>query len=474
VTTDLSKLRDRLPDKRWFGHKGSVIDEITVLDEAIIEDGPPALVIAIARVAFGDGTDALYQMPLLVHDDGAIDDADGDLERLRVLGDLMAHGSSIKGAHGVFQFGGPGLDPLSTPPGEVSIRLVDAEQSNTSIILDEAVILKLFRRLAVGPNPDLELNRLLTNEGFEHVPPQVGEVVYEGELDGDDISIDLGVAQQFVTDGVEGWQEALARLGSLYDEVDDEDAAEDRTFLTEERSGEFLHAIEQLGDATASLHVLLSREEIEQDLLPEPVDEQDFVTWADRLTIAYARLQRDLPDELGELDGTFKARLDTFRHITDGGLKTRVHGDFHLGQVLIASRGWMMLDFEGEPARPLTERREKQSPLRDVAGMLRSFSYAASAALMERAAPGSDEWARLEPWADAWEELARDRFLAAYLTRAHEGRFLPSERDGMLAMIDMFEIDKALYEVGYERSHRPDWLRIPLRGLNRALRGRRE
>jgi maltose alpha-D-glucosyltransferase/alpha-amylase len=358
-----------------------------------------------------------------------------------------------------------GLDPLAASPGTSSIRLVDAEQSNTSIVLDEHVIVKFFRRLAIGPNPDLELNRLLTNEGFAHVPPQVGEVVYEGEIDGVDVTIDLGVAQRFVGDGVEGWKETLVRLSGLYDEIDPEDAREDMSFLVEERTGEFLHSVEQLGDATASLHVLMSREEIEQDLLPEAVSPHDLSEWADRVSVAAEHLGEEGVQLKAEIGG----RLAAFRDIEDAGLKTRVHGDYHLGQVLMTPRGWMLLDFEGEPARPLEIRRAKQSPLRDVAGMLRSFGYAGSAALMDRADPGTAEWARLEPWADAWERLARDKFLGAYLTRAHEGRFLPGERADLSLMIEVFELDKALYEIEYERHNRPDWLRIPMRGLERLL-----
>lgn len=468
MITDVTSVLGWLQDARWFGHKGRTIERASLIDEAIVEDGPPALAIAIVRVHLDDGETALYQLPLLV-DTGTPADATGDLDRLRVFGDLMSHGSSLKGSCGVFQFGGPGLDPLAPAPGEQSIRLVGADQSNTSVVLDENVILKLFRRLAIGPNPDLELNRLLTNEGFEHVPAQVGEVVYEGEIDGEDVAIDLGIAQRFIADAVEGWQEALVRLNALYDEVDDEDTPEDRAFLVEERTGDFLRAIEQLGDVTASLHVLLSREEIEQDLLPEAVSRHDLSEWADRPAVALARLAKEMPTELETYEALAGSRLDTFREIEHAGLKTRVHGDFHLGQVLLGPRGWMILDFEGEPARPLEDRRVKQSPLRDVAGMLRSFSYAASAVLVERAEPGSPEWTRLEPWADAWEDLARERYLSAYLTRAHEGRFLPPERDQMLAMIDVFEIDKVLYEIAYEVSNRPSWVSIPLRGLARTL-----
>jgi maltose alpha-D-glucosyltransferase/alpha-amylase len=132
-------------------------------------------------------------------------------------------------------------------------------------------------------------------------------------------------------------------------------------------------------------------------------------------------------------------------------------------------RDWVLLDFEGEPARALEERRAKQSPLKDVAGMVRSFSYAATSALFERAQPDSDEWQGLEPWADAWEQLARERFIAAYISKSHEGRFLPADRDDIFAMLDFFEIDKALYELAYERSNRPDWVRIPLRGIARVI-----
>ncbi|MEA2508637.1 MAG: maltose alpha-D-glucosyltransferase / alpha-amylase, partial [Actinomycetota bacterium] len=155
--------------------------------------------------------------------------------------------------------------------------------------------------------------------------------------------------------------------------------------------------------------------------------------------------------------------------VTRAGFKTRVHGDYHLGQVLSSTRGWMIIDFEGEPARSLDERREKQSPLRDVAGMLRSLSYAASVSMIERTSFGTDEWNRLQPWADVWEDLARGRFLTAYLRRSHEGKFLPPNRSDLKAMLDAFEIDKALYEIGYERGNRPDWVKIPLHGLARIL-----
>ena len=210
---DVEQLRRDLPTRRWFGDKGRELARVEVLDSATIDDGPPALVIAIVAVRFADGGTHLYHVMLLVEPDGTCRDALEDLERLRVLGELMTQGEIIKGERGRFYFGGPGLDPRS-PPGERSIRLVGVEQSNSSVVFDEAVILKLFRRIESGPNPDLELNRLLTNDGFPNIPPHVGEIDYEGRLEDEDAEIDLGIAQQLVVDARGGWEETLEQLAS--------------------------------------------------------------------------------------------------------------------------------------------------------------------------------------------------------------------------------------------------------------------
>jgi maltose alpha-D-glucosyltransferase/alpha-amylase len=173
--------------------------------------------------------------------------------------------------------------------------------------------------------------------------------------------------------------------------------------------------------------------------------------------------------EIEEVAPEIESRIDLLEGLPDAGLKTRIHGDLHLGQVMRVPRGWLITDFEGEPARPLEERRAKHSPLKDTAGMVRSFAYAATAALFERGGPGEPEWTRLEPWARAWEEAARDRFLGAYLRTSHEGHFLPTDRDAINVLLHFFEIDKALYEIGYELSHRPEWVRVPVHGISRAL-----
>jgi trehalose synthase-fused probable maltokinase len=463
---DTAQLAGLLPQRRWFGAKGRPIANIEVLDEAVMSDGPPALVFAIVVVTFSDGGSHLYNLPLLIDEDGRTRDAFEDVDSLRLIGELMTQGETIKGNRGMFHFGGPGLDPRS-PPGRDSIRMVGTEQSNSSLVLDEAVIVKLFRRVESGANPELELNRLLTNEGFESIPAHVGEILYEGETD--ETEIDLAIAQQLIVDAVDGWSETLAHVRRLYDAADEKAGDADVAEATEERAGVILGELEKLGDVTASLHSLLAHEELDPAVVAEPIDGSDLKAWAQATAAALQRQLERGTDELARYVDAIELRLVEVTALADAGRKTRVHGDYHLGQVLLGPRGWVILDFEGEPARSLEERRAKQSPLRDVAGMLRSFSYAASAALFERAAPGSSEWERLQPWADAWEDLARQRFLAAYLRTSHEGQFLPAERDTLAVLLDVFEIDKALYEIDYERSHRPDWVNIPLRGVAKSL-----
>ena len=468
IHIDLDQIRDRLPEQRWFGGKGRELSALSLLDAGIVEDGPPALVLAIVTATYGDGVEELYHLPLLVEEDGASRDAFEEPGRLMVLGELMAHGSSIKGDHGVFQFGGPSLDP-SNPPGAGSARALGAEQSNTSLVLDESVIVKTFRRVAVGSNPELELTRLLTTEGFMNIPAHVGEVIYEFEGDEGTARIDLGVAQNFVPGAVEGWELALAKLAELYEAVDEADANEDIPFLIEERAADLLRAAEELGEATAGLHVTLGRDQTDPELAPQAVDEVDLSEWAASASALLSGLaKRDLV-ELRPLVAGIEERIARIKTVEEPGHKTRVHGDYHLGQVIRSARGWLILDFEGEPARSLEERRAKQSPLKDVAGMLRSFGYAAAASLNARVGGNGGERKRLEPWALAWENLARDRFLHGYLTRSHEGNFLPADRTSLLAVLDFFEIDKALYELGYELNHRPDWIPIPLRGIRQVI-----
>lgn len=469
---DAEQLKRSLPEQRWYSGRERTLSSVSVIDQAVIEDGGAPLVTAMVEAEFEDGGQDRYNLLVVLHEDGSIRDAFDEVERLRALGLAMAQHMTLRGSRGVFHFAGPGLDPASAL-GYKSIRAVESEQSNSSVILDDEVIVKSFRRPGSGPNPDLQLNRYLTSEGFEHVPPQVGEMAYRfGVPDSGneaDPTIDLAIAQQWI-DGTDGWQVVSKQLQRLYDEAEPGGAGE-LPHQVVQRSGRILDQLEELGDVTAALHVALSREEADTEFAPRVVRRSDLQGWADAVDAAFGALSEGGVDELSERRPAMEALLKRFRDLADAGYMTRVHGDYHLGQVMLADRGWMIIDFEGEPLRPLEARRLKQSPLRDVAGMLRSFNYAVCSALFERAEPDSDAWRALQPWADAWERAARDRFLKAYFRKSHEGRFLAPDRDALNSMLYVFELDKALYEVRYELSHRPEWVRIPLRGIEGLLVG---
>ncbi|MQA99948.1 MAG: hypothetical protein GEU78_06600 [Actinobacteria bacterium] len=466
---DIEGLILDLPNQRWFGAKGKPIASWEIVDAA---EGPGVdVAFALVRIRLEDEEEQLYSLPLMRTDEGWADAFD-DVHRLRDICRWLVHNTTLEGDHGTFRLTGPGLDP-EDPPG-IDARPAGFEQTNTSMIVDDTYIVKFFRRVQVGPNPELELTRLLTNAGFEHIPPHVGEAVYEGSDEEGPERVDLLIATNYMKDSEEGWSFALRKLRDLYDEADPADAREDLPFLVEERSGELLRWIDQLGDVTADLHVTLAHEEpspeLEPEIHPEPLETTELKELGESVHEAVDRLiavgLKELEEPVPAIEEKFARALE----VSDAGLKIRAHNDYHLGQVLLTGRGWMILDFEGEPARSLEERRSKQSPFKDVAGMLRSFNYAATAVLFERGRPGSEEWERLQPWADEWERVARERFLAAYLTRAQtEGRFLPSDRETWTLLLDAYEIDKAVYEIEYERAHRPEWLRIPLRGLQNVL-----
>lgn len=426
--------------KRWFAAKGRQIAGVRVLDHTAVDGGD--LVLALIAVSLGDGGSQIYSVPLIDAGDGPAD-AFEDPGTLAVLGGLMAHGATLHGSAGTWHFSGAGLDPLA-PPGGGSIRVLGAEQSNSSVVLDDEVFIKFFRKVAPGINPDVELVRALTSDGFEHIPVHVGEISYTGVWDGAEVGIDLAIAQRFLAGASDGWSYVLETL------VGDQAGADDHVLM---------ERIESLGDVTAGLHVMLAREELEPALAPEPVDTSDIKGWVEQARSLLDNLLSRGVDGLDTMKNAIDARLDRVTGIDAAGWKIRVHGDYHLGQVMHEQRGWMILDFEGEPARSLEERRTKTSALKDVAGMLRSFSYAVATA-----SEGRDP-VDLE----TWEGLARERFLAGYLRSAYEGHFLPPERADLDLLLDLFEIDKALYEIGYELDNRPDWVSIPLRGIEKLL-----
>ena len=324
-------------------------------------------------------------------------------------------------------------------------RPLAAEQSNTSIVYDDRLILKLFRHLRPGANPDVEVTYALTEAGFDHVAAPL--VLWR------DDTYDLAFGQQFLAGGTEGWALALTSLRDLYSSSECE--------VPSEAGGDFSAEAGRLGRVTAEMHVALHQ------VFGPASPEQAAATWKALLDGLPGRLERagrhagrDLLSPAGPL-------LERLGHVDDPGPAIRVHGDYHLGQVMRTDLGWYVLDFEGEPAKPVEERLLPASAFKDVTGMLRSFHYASRHALVERAVA---DWADMLPTARAWESHNRQAFLEGYLGHPETASLLP-EAPASAAVMSAYELDKALYELEYELSHRPEWVAIPLDALERLVEG---
>jgi maltose alpha-D-glucosyltransferase/alpha-amylase len=376
------------------------------------------------------------------------------------------------------------------------------EQSNTSILLGDRFILKLYRRLEPGRNPDLEVGRFLTERGFPHVPAVAGSLEYEPAA-GEPGTV--AILQAFQPNEGDAWTSTLAALAGYLDTVATAGDAPAPVAMSagglleladtpppravREAAGTYLQRARLLGERTAALHLALASDHDDPAFAPEPADaryqrsvrqavrfasRQGFELLRRRLATLPEAARQDAEAAMA-LRARAEARLALLGAGSAGGLRIRVHGDYHLGQVLSTGRDFVIIDFEGEPGRPLSERRIKRSPLVDVAGMLRSFSYAASGTLVQRAGGGTvraEDVARLEPWARAWTAWASAAFLAGYRATAGDAAILPPDDERWAALLDAFLLQKAFYELEYELNNRPGWVGIPLQGIVGLLRGR--
>ena len=397
---------------RWFAAKDRVPEEAEIVDLPV-EDGAVAL--AIVEVRFGTGTHEHY-LVALGGDDEPVDAFERPevAVRIALLAGVPAEGARV------------------TPLG--------VEQSNSSVVLDDLHVLKLYRRLEAGPNPELEVLRALAAQGFANAPRMEGAL----ETAGPPLETALASITGVVPSVGGGWELTLDSI------VDDPSWLPERAW--------------RLGEVTAGLHGALAAHDADPHFAPEEpsaeslgllaaeIDEEIGATFAsvpeDDALGAVAHRAEDLRDLVHELAA-----------VGPVGLAIRTHGDYHLGQVLWTTDGdWVVIDFEGEPARSLPERRRKRSPVRDLAGMTRSFAYAGDAALLLHGVEAPE----------GWVDACREAFLEGYLATADE-RLLPPSRIGFDRLLGLFELEKLVYELRYETRNRPDWATIPIVGMLRML-----
>ncbi len=436
---------EMLAAQRWFRSKGRPIASLALEEAASLDEDPGSCgaALVVIRVGFADGgADELYLLPILweagapgtsLAEWGSVavrDDATGHVLREPRDGDgvwrrllaSVADEVTLPGLHGSFVC--HAHQPMSTALGE---RRLSGEQSNTSVALGDELLLKLYRRLEAGENPDLELPRFLTDAGFDRVPAVAGEVRYV-PADGEPTVV--AMLQSFLTDAVDAWRWLLAELAA---------------------GQPVLEAVIRIGETTARMHATLASRPMVPGFPARAATAQDRTAWRvsaeDQLTKAVAAAP-DLAGDASAIRRAFGA-IDA----ATGARASRIHGDYHLGQLLRSGRDFWVIDFEGEPARPLSVRRQPSSPLRDVAGMLRSLDYAARTVEHEEAVSGFD--------AEGWLAAAREAFLRAY----RSGGMLV---DGPL--LRAFELEKACYEVHYEADNRPDWTWLPMQALLRLAR----
>jgi maltose alpha-D-glucosyltransferase / alpha-amylase len=353
-----------------------------------------------------------------------------------------------------------------------------AEQSNTSVVFGDRLILKLFRHLEPGANPEIEIGQALTVARFKHVPALGGWLSINGRREPQA----LGVVQEFVANEGDAWEFTLDAVGGFYEraaatEGDMVPSAETLADMT----GNYQGFAQLLGTRTAELHRVLAGHD-DPAFAAEPFSalyqRSVFQNLRNQANGAIALLRRrldDLPDEARPAaEQVIKSSEDILRRVREltqgriGAVRIRTHGDYHLGQVLWTGKDVVIIDFEGEPGRPLSERRHRRSALSDVAGMLRSFHYAAFGTLLNPRIGGAvrpEDIARLEPWAAAWYSTVSSAFVDAYLENAAGQPFVPRVRAEQVALLELAMLQKVLYELNYELNNRPDWVSIPLRGL---------
>ncbi len=516
-----------LPARRWFGGKALTIKGARFTEQVTVPTGNGPAYLTFVHVDYADAGPETYILPLgfatgaqaqhlrevapqaMIAElqvrgkdgdvEGVLFDAVEDGDVTLTLLDYIGRRRSMKGTAG---------EVVATPTRSyrelrgaadkvLQPSILKAEQSNTSINYGHQLLLKLYRRLQEGLNPDLEIGRFLTERtSFRHISPVAGSLEYrrsKGE------PITLGILQAFVPNEGDAWAYTLDEVQRFFDHaltLPPEIPLPEGTLLqlthtepsplARELLGAHLETARLLGQRTAELHLALASELEDPDFAPEPLSalyQRSLYQSMRNLNGKVFRLARDRLKHLSESTAEPVRRaialedriLALFKKILDrkiSATRIRCHGDYHLGQVLYTGKDFVIIDFEGEPARSLAERRRKRSPLQDVAGMVRSFHYAAHTVLAHHVAgrlTHEQSLPLVEPWAQFWYRWASSAFLKSYLRHAGDASFVPAVDEEREALLNAFLLEKSVYELGYELNNRPDWVHIPIRGIEDLL-----
>jgi maltose alpha-D-glucosyltransferase / alpha-amylase len=487
-----------LPARRWFGDKGSPLHGAALSAGISLQDGDPGTLLAIVDVSTGRGQ-SRYAVPLAIKwsrfdkvaanpanilsavrryaREGTLVDAASDPDFMALVLRKIHAGDTVEAGSRRVVFRPTQAFTAMPPPAFETCKAVDREQSNTTTILDNKYVVKILRRVQPGDHTEIEMGRFLTDIApFAQAAPLLGSV----ELEESDGRMALAVVHGFIENQGDAWTVTNNYLDRFVDEqrVLNPDAPAGSVELAS-----YLHRARHIGRRTAELqNALASRPDIPA-FAPEPIARDDLAAWTDALVhhaeAAFDELSRHLP-ELNEatrslVDGITRGRRDLMtriRNLLPGSLaavKIRHHGDYHLGQILFAKDEAYVLDFEGEPARSMEERRRKAPAARDVAGLLRSLDYAAASAFERGVEAWPDEHARLSVALEDWRRQAVDAFMTGYREALTAGQLWPHDPAEAQRLLDFFLLDKAIYEINYELANRPNWLRVPLLGLQRIL-----
>jgi maltose alpha-D-glucosyltransferase / alpha-amylase len=505
-----------LPKQRWFRSKARRIQSVRLSGAIRVPLSQALALITLVCVEFNEGPDETYVLPLLGSAGDAVPapesvvmrllvsdsaseqpliDALGDREFLVAMLNAIASSRSFAGADGLLVAASeaiPGTDAVSRP-AIPEPRLLKGEQSNSTVIYGDRFILKIFRRVEEGIHPDLEIGHFLTSVAhFPNVPPLCGSLTYQSQ---ESKVMTLGILQSFVPNKGDAWRFIVESLAALFASPDhpmgelSAASTQEAPSRTETdagaRFGAFgkqLDLVGLLGKRTAELHLALASSSADPAFAPEPFTREiraDMDRGFHDLAVQNFQILRqklpELPESVAELakralklEDDALLMLHSISEMELSAIRTRIHGDYHLGQVLFTGSDYFIIDFEGEPARPLSERRKKRSPLQDVAGMLRSFHYAARTAstiAKERSADSQSSHAQIDALALAWRDMASREFLRSYRSTAGDARFLPASQQNFDALLKVLLLEKAIYELGYELNNRPAWLQIPLEGI---------